>query len=67
MLGEFSRKHQANSGLDLTGRKGGLLVVSGELASFGGDPLEDIVDEGVHDGHSFLRDTGVRVEYFAAR
>lgn len=62
MLGEFSRKHQTNSGLDLAGRKGGLLVVGGKLSSLSGDALEDIVDEGVHDRHALLGDTGIGVD-----
>ena len=38
-----------------------LLVVSNELGGLGGDLLEDIVDEGVHDGHGSLGDTGLWV------
>lgn len=48
-------------GLDLSRRDGGLLVVSGELGGLGCDALEDIVDEGVQDGHGTVRDTGVWV------
>ena len=35
-----------------------LFVISNELGGFGGNLLEDIVDERVHDGHGFLGDTG---------
>jgi hypothetical protein len=62
VLGKFTGKHQTDSGLDLTRRKGGLLVVSGKLSSLGGDALEDIVDEGVHDRHTLLGDTGIGVD-----
>ncbi len=62
MLGELTRKHEANSSLDLSRGKSGLLVVGGELSGFGGNALEDIVDEGVHDGHSLLGDTGIGVD-----
>jgi hypothetical protein len=62
VLGQLTGKHQANSGLDLSARQSGLLVVSGKLSGFGGDALEDIVDKGVHDGHTLLRDTGVGVD-----
>lgn len=62
MLGKLTRKHEADGSLDFTGRKGGLLVVSGKLSSLGGDALEDIVDEGVHDGHTLLGDTGIGVD-----
>ena len=29
------------------------LVVVGQLAGFSSDPLKQVVDEGVHDGHGF--------------
>ena len=61
VLGKFSRKEKSDSGLDLTGGKGGLLVVSGKLGGFKGDSVEDIVDEGVQDGDTLLGDTSLRV------
>ena len=33
----------------------------GQAGSFGGDTLEDVVDERVHDAHGFAGDTSVRV------
>ena len=36
VLGEFTGKGEAHSSLDLTGRKGGLLGVAGELSGFSG-------------------------------
>ena len=62
MLGKLTRKHKTNSGLDLPGGKSGLLVVGGKLSSLGGDTLKDIVDEGVHDGHTLLGDSGIGVD-----
>jgi hypothetical protein len=62
VLGEFTGKHETNGSLDLARRKGGLLVVGRELSSLTGDTLEDVVDEGVHDGHSLLADAGVGVD-----
>ncbi len=59
---ELTREDEANSGLDLAGREGGLLVVANKLAGLGGDALEDVVDEGVHDGHGALGDAGVGVD-----
>ena len=47
--------------MDFAGGHGGLLVVAGELGRFGGDLLEDVVDERVHDGHGLGGDAGVRV------
>ena len=64
MFGKFSGKHQTNSGLDFAAGKGGLLVVGGELSGLGSDALEDVVDEGVHDGHSLLGDTSIGVDLF---
>ena len=62
MLGELTGEDEAHSGLDLPGGDGGLLVVAGELGSLGGDLLEDVVDEGVHDGHGLGGDAGVGVD-----
>jgi hypothetical protein len=62
VLGELTRKHETNGRLDFTRREGGLLVVCGKLASLSGDTLEDVVDEGVHDGHALLADAGVGVD-----
>ena len=61
MLGELTGEDEAHGGLDLPGGDGGLLVVAGELGSLGGDLLEDVVDEGVHDGHGLGGDAGVGV------
>ena len=62
VLGKLSRKHKTNGGLDFSAGQSCLLVVSGKLSGFGGDTLEDIVDEGVHDRHTLLGDTGIRVD-----
>ena len=59
MLGKLTRKHESDSGLDLAGRKGGLLVVTSEARCFTSKALEDIVNEGVHDGHALLGDTSL--------
>ena len=58
MLGELSWKEESDSSLDLSGGESVLLVISDELAGFGGNLLEDILDERVHDGHGFLGDSG---------
>ena len=62
MLSKLTGEHQTYSSLNLSGRESRLLIVSGKLSSLGGDTLEDIIDEGVHDGHSLLGDTGIRVD-----
>jgi hypothetical protein len=62
MLGKLTGKHETNRRLDLARRKSSLLVVGGELSGLSGDTFKDIVDEGVHDGHSLLADPGVGVD-----
>ncbi|KAJ1280653.1 hypothetical protein BS78_04G249400, partial [Paspalum vaginatum] len=61
VLGELAGEDEAHGGLDLAGGDGGLLVVAGELGGLRGELLEDVVDEGVHDGHGLGRDADVRV------
>ena len=61
VLGELTGEEEADGGLDLAGGEGVLLVVSHEAGGLGGNLLEDVVDEGVHDGHGSLGDTGLGV------
>ena len=51
MLGKLTREEESDSGLDLARGDGGPLVVVSESAGLGGDPLEQIVNETVHDAH----------------
>ena len=62
VLGQFTRQQEADSSLDLPGGDGGPLVVVGKAGGFGSDALEDVVHEGVHDGHGLGGDTSVRVD-----
>merc|ERR1719356_1303257 len=61
VLGKLSGEEESDGSLDLSGGGSVLLVVSDELGGLTGDLLEDIVDEGVHDGHGSLGDTGLGV------
>uniref|UniRef100_A0A453E3Y9 Uncharacterized protein n=1 Tax=Aegilops tauschii subsp. strangulata TaxID=200361 RepID=A0A453E3Y9_AEGTS len=61
VLGELAGEDEADGGLDLPGRDGGLLVVPRQLGRLAGQLLEDVVDEGVHDGHGLGGDPDVRV------
>ena len=61
VLGQLTGEDEPDSGLDLPGGDGRLLAVPGELGGLGGDLLEDVVDEGVHDRHGLGGDTGVGV------
>ena len=62
MLGELTWEEKSDGGLDLTGGEGVLLVVSDKSGGLGGDLLEDIVDERVHDAHGSLGDAGLWVD-----
>ena len=61
VLGQLSGQQKADGSLDFPGGDGGTLVVVGQAGGFGGDALEDVVHEGVHDGHGLGGDTGVGV------
>ena len=62
VLGELTREEEPDSGLDLTRGDGGPLVVVSQTGGLSGDPLEQVVDERVHDAHGLGGDTGVRVD-----
>ena len=62
MLGQFTGEEKPDSSLDFPGGDGGSLVVVGKTGGLGGDALEDVVDEGVHDGHSLGADASVGVD-----
>ena len=62
MLGELSGEDEADSRLDLARRDRGLLVVAGETGRLGGNAVEHVVDEGVHDGHGLGGDTSLGVD-----
>ena len=44
MLGKLAGKDEADRGLDLARRDGGLLVVSRKLGGLGSDTLEDVYE-----------------------
>ncbi len=61
VLGQFSGQEQTNSGLNLAARDGRAAVVVCQTRCLGGDALEDVVDETVHDAHCLGADAGVGV------
>lgn len=61
VLGQFTREQKPDGGLDLPTGDGGTLVVVGQTRSLGSNTFENIIDKGVHDGHSLGGDTSVRV------
>ena len=62
VLGQLTGQQETDGGLDLPAGDGGPLVVVGQTGSLGGDALEDVVHEGVHDGHGLGGDAGVGVD-----
>lgn len=62
VLGQLTGQEQTDGGLDLSAGDGGAAVVVSQAGGLGGDALEDVVDEGVHDGHGLGGDTGVGVD-----
>merc|ERR1719435_46034 len=62
VLGQLSRQQEPYSSLDLTGGYGGPFVVVSQSAALGGNPLENVVHERVHYGHSLGGYPSVRVD-----
>ena len=62
MLGELTWEEESHGGLDFATAESALLVVAYELAAFKSDTFEGIVDEGVHDAHASLADSGIWVD-----
>ncbi|POS82378.1 histone 2A, partial [Erysiphe pulchra] len=62
VLGQLAGQEKPDGGLDLPRRDGRPLVVVGQAGRFGGDTLEYVVDEAVHDGHRLAGDAGVGVD-----
>ena len=49
VLGKLTRQKKSHSGLDFAASDGGFFVVQCQSGSFGGDSLENVVNEAVHD------------------
>ena len=62
VLRQFTGKHQTNCGLNFSARQSGLLVVSGKLTSLSRNPLENIINERVHNRHSLLGNSSVGMD-----
>ena len=61
VLGQFTGEDEFDGSLDFAGAHGVSLVVSDEAGSFGGESVERVRHERVHDGHGLLGDSGFRV------
>eukprot|EP01084_Bolivina_argentea_P213336 362345_1 len=55
MARKLDRQHEAHGSLDFAGTERLLLVGASQGRGLGGDTLEDVVDEGVHDLHRLAR------------
>ena len=51
VLGQFTRKEEADCCLDLPGGDGGSLVVVSQTRGFSSNAFKDVIHERVHDGH----------------
>jgi hypothetical protein len=61
VLGELTGQHETDSRLDFAATERRLLVVGSKLSGFRSNTLKDIVNEGVHDRHSLLGNSGIGV------
>ena len=62
MLTQLAGQVKADGGLDFTAGDGMLLVVVSQAGRLGGNALEDVVHERVHDAHGLAGDTRVGVD-----
>jgi hypothetical protein len=62
--GELSGEDELDGRLDFPGGKSSPLVEADELGSLGGNAVEGVVDEGVHDVHGLLGNSDVGVHLF---
>lgn len=68
--GVFSQlpgQQQPHRSLHLSAGDGGALVVLSQAGRFCGNPLEQVIDEGVHDAHGSARNPRVRMNLRAGR
>lgn len=62
VLGQLSGQEETDCSLDLSGGDGAPPVVVSQSGCLGSDALEDVVHEGVHDGHGLGADSSVGVD-----
>ena len=62
MFGELSWQPETNSSLNFPRSDRVFLVVVGKAGGLSGNPLEDVVNEGVHDAHGLAGDTSLGVD-----
>ena len=62
VFAQLARQVKSDGRLDLAAGDGVLLVVVGQAGRLGGDALEDVVHEGVHDAHGLAGDASVGMD-----
>ena len=62
VLGQFAGEEKAHGCLNFTAANGRLFVVLRKATCLGGNALEDVVHEAVHDGHGTAGDTGIGMD-----
>ena len=67
VFGQLPGQQQPHRGLHLSAGDGGALVVLSQPGRFSGDPLEQVVHEGVHDAHGSARNPRIRMDLFWSR
>jgi hypothetical protein len=61
VLGQLTGEDEFDGGLNFAGAHGVSTVVADQAGSFSGESVERVGDEGVHDGHGLLGDSGFGV------
>ena len=62
MFGELTGQEKPDSSLNLSGGDGRPLVVVSQPRGLCSNPLKDVINERVHDGHGLGGDAGVWVD-----
>ena len=62
VLGQLTGEDELDGSLNFAGAHGMSLVVSDKAGSFGGESVERVRHERVHDGHGLLGDSGFGVD-----
>ena len=64
MFRQFSGQKEPHGGLNLSAADRPAFVVVSQTRRFGGDSLENVIHETVHDRHRFAAHTGIGMNLF---
>ena len=62
VFGQLSWEEETDSCLDLSAGDGGSTVVVSKAGCLSSNTLEDVIHEGVHDGHGFAGDSSIGMD-----